>query len=103
MASNRSGFIVVSVLLIVALATILVVVVCRMAQIECKAAANGAKIEQARANALFALDLAVNQLQREAGSDQRVTARAEILDTNSTTLTANTVRQPLWNGVWKTG
>ena len=96
------GFVLVSVLLIVALATILVVVASMMAQIERKAAANGAKIEQARANALFALDLAVNQLQREAGPDQRVTARAEILDTNSTTLNTNTVKQPLWTGVWKT-
>ncbi|MFZ4778089.1 MAG: hypothetical protein ACOYM3_22180, partial [Terrimicrobiaceae bacterium] len=93
----------VTVLLIVALATILVVVTSMMAQIERKAAANGAKIEQARANALFALDVAVNQLQREAGPDQRVTARAEILDTGSTTLNTNTVKQPLWTGVWKTG
>jgi hypothetical protein len=97
------GFVLVSVLLIVALATILVVVASMMAQIERKAAANGAKIEQARANALFALDLAVNQLQREAGPDQRVTARAEILDTNSTVLRTNAVNQPLWTGVWKTG
>jgi len=97
------GFVLVSVLLIVALATILVVVTSMMAQIERKAAANGAKIEQARANALFALDLAVNQLQREAGPDQRVTARAEILDTGSTTLNTNNVKQPLWTGVWKTG
>ena len=96
------GFVLVSVLLIVALATILVVVTSMMAQIERKAAANGAKIEQARANALFALDLAVNQLQREAGPDQRVTARADILDTNSTAVSTTTVKQPLWTGVWKT-
>jgi hypothetical protein len=95
----------VSVLLIVALATILVVVASMMSQIERKAASNSAKIEQARANALFALDVAVNQLQREAGPDQRITARAEILDaTNAPPLsTSNSVKQPLWTGVWKTG
>jgi len=97
------GFVLVSVLLIVALATVLVVVASMMAQIERKAAANSAKIEQARANALFALDVAVNQLQTTAGPDQRITARAEILDTNSTVLRTNTVNQPLWTGVWRTG
>jgi len=96
------GFVLVSVLLIVALATILVVVTSMMAQIERKAAANGAKIEQARANALFALDIAMNQLQREAGPDQRITARADILDTSSTAVSTNTVKQPLWTGTWKT-
>ena len=99
----RDGFVLVSVLLIVALATVLVVVASMMAQIERRAASNSAKIEQARGNALFALDVALNQLQREAGPDQRITARAEILDTNSTTLSTNAVNQPLWTGVWRTG
>lgn len=101
--STESAFVLVAVLLVVALATILVVVTSMMAQIERTAAANGAKVEQARANALFALDVALNQLQTSAGPDQRITARAEIFDTNSIVLRTDVVKQPLWTGVWKTG
>lgn len=52
----KQGFVLVSVLLIVALATVLVVVASMMAQLERRAAYNTAKVDQARANALFALD-----------------------------------------------
>ncbi len=74
-----------------------------MAQIERKAAANTARIDLARANALFALDAALNQLQREAGPDQRITARAEILDGDPATDAVDGVAQPFWTGVWKSG
>lgn len=100
---RERAFVLVSTLLLVGLATILVVTAAMMSRVERKASSNTAKIEQARANALFALDVALNQIQREAGPDQRVTARAEILDTNSTTLNTSTVKQPLWTGVWTTG
>lgn len=99
------AFVLVSTILLVGLATILVVTAAMMSRVERKAASNSAKVDQARANALFALDVALNQLQREAGPDQRVTARAEILDTtNAPALsTTNNVKHPLWTGVWKTG
>jgi len=98
-----SGFVLVSVLLIIALATILVVVASMMSQIERRAAANSGKIEQARLNALFGLDVAIAQLQREAGPDQRITARADILDEDPATTNTTGVNQPHWTGVWKTG
>ncbi len=101
--ARRNGFVLVAVLLIVALATVLVVVASMMSQIERRAAANSAKIEQARGNALFALDVALNQLQRETGPDQRITARAEILDTDAATTNVEGVVQQYWAGVWKTG
>ncbi len=97
------GFILVSVLLIIALATLLVVVASMMAQIERRAAANSTKLDQARGNALFALDVALNQIQTEAGPDQRITARAEILDDTPATTNVTGVNQPYWTGVWKTG
>lgn len=100
---ERRAFVLVSVLLLVALATVLVVVAAMMAQVERRAAANAVKIEQARANALFALDAALDQLQSSAGPDQRITARADILDSNPSTADINGVNQPYWTGVWKTG
>ena len=103
--SPNRAFVLVSTLLLIGLATILVVTAAMMSRVERKAASNTAKVDQARANALFALDVALNQLQREAGPDQRITARAEILDaTNAPALsTTNNIKQPLWTGVWKTG
>jgi len=74
-----------------------------MAQVERRAAANSAKIEQARGNALFALDVAVGRLQSEAGPDQRISARAEILDATPATTAVTGVNQPHWTGIWKTG
>ncbi|MDX2082199.1 MAG: hypothetical protein SFU53_15550 [Terrimicrobiaceae bacterium] len=97
------GFVLVSVLLIIALATVLVVVASMMAQLERTAASNAVKVEQARLQALFALDVALNQLQAAAGPDQRVTARAEILDSNPGTPNIDNVNQPYWTGVWRTG
>lgn len=86
----------VSVLLILALATVLVVATSMVAQVERTAAANALATERARANALFALDVALDQLQTAAGPDQRVSARADILEGGGATLT-----QPYWTGVWK--
>lgn len=74
-----------------------------MAQVERRAAANSAKIEQARGHALFALDVAVGRLQSEAGPDQRISARAEILDDTPATTNVTGVNQPYWTGIWRTG
>ncbi len=101
--ARRDAFVLVAVLLLVALATVLVVVSTMMAHIERTAAANSAKTERARANALFALDVALNQLQTAAGPDQRITARAEILDSTPATTNVDGVNQPYWTGVWRTG
>ena len=103
-----------AVLLLIALATILVVVTSFMARIERRAVFNEANEEIARQNALFGLDVALAQLQKAAGPDQRITARADILDSNPATVAADgfpaaTTAQPnnpgqaYWTGVWKTG
>lgn len=93
---DEGGFLLVPVLLIIALVTVLIVTTAMVARIERLAAANTVNVERARANALLALDAALDQLQREAGPDQRVTARADIRQAGSAT-----VNQPYWTGVWK--
>lgn len=97
------GFILVAVLLVVAVVTLLMVVSSMLSQIERRAAANSGAVEVARSNALFALDVALNQLQAQAGPDQRITARAEILDSTPATLAVTGVNQPYWTGIWRTG
>ena len=46
----------------------------------------------ARANARLALSLAIAELQKHAGPDQRVTGRADLLD--------ESVANPMWTAVW---
>jgi hypothetical protein len=94
--SSQPGFVLVLVLVLLALVTILVVVSSILARVERRASWNSARVELARQNALFALNVAVAQLQREAGPDQRVTARADILSSGTA------IGQPYWTGVWKT-
>ena len=60
--------------------------------------------EEARANARLALMIAIGELQREMGPDQRVSASAAILDDTPETIAINrsSLRQPHWLGVWST-
>ena len=97
---DQHGFVLVAVLLLIALATVLIVTTSSVSQIERKAVSNSAKQEIARQNALFALGVAMAQLQSAAGPDQRVTATADILNSNS--LSPSPVKNPFWTGVWKT-
>ena len=86
-----------------ALVTVLVVGTAVLARIERGAVNNQASTEAARQNALFGLNVALAQLQKTAGPDQRVTARADILDSNPNTVQTDGVAQPYWTGVWQTG
>ena len=96
---DSGGFVLVAVLLLIALATVLIVTTSGISQIERKAVSNSAKEEIARQNALFALNVALAQLQASAGPDQRVTAMADILSPTNGSSVAN----PYWTGVWMTG
>ncbi|MFW2385788.1 MAG: hypothetical protein ACN4GG_08180 [Akkermansiaceae bacterium] len=60
--------------------------------------------EEARANARLALMIAIGELQREMGPDQRVSATASILDgtPNTEKISRAEVSQPNWVGVWST-
>ena len=49
---------------------------------------------QARQNALLGLQIALGELQKLAGPDRRITARADIQGQN--------LENPYWTGVWST-
>ncbi len=101
----RRGFALIVTVVLVAFLVLILVGLATFTRVETQVAGNTQSLSQARQNALFALNVAIGQLQQAAGPDQRVTARADILDTNSTTLRntgAGAMRQPLWTGVWLT-
>lgn len=73
------------------LLTVLAVGLLTLSTVSLRASSQSEAMQVARANARMALSLAMGQLQKTAGSDQRITAPAQINDTNA----------PAWlSGVW---
>ena len=85
------GFALVITLALMVLLTLLVVGLLSLSSISLREVAQGEAMATARANARLSLLLALGELQRQAGLDMRVTARADILAANS----------PPVLGVWK--
>jgi hypothetical protein len=90
--SRRRGFALLITITLLAFLVLLLVSLATLTRVETQVASNNAQLAQARANAMFALNLAMGQLQKYAGPDQAVTARADIDAAN----TGN----PFWTGVW---
>ncbi|NIP93662.1 MAG: hypothetical protein GWO24_09470, partial [Akkermansiaceae bacterium] len=57
---------------------------------------------EARANARMALQIALGELQKYMGPDQRVSAPAGILDENPESYEVQGVEHPYWTAVWST-
>ena len=57
-------------------------------------------LAKAKQNALFALNLAIGDLQNEMGPDQRISATASILDGFPETEAIDGVNNPYWTGAW---
>jgi len=93
----RPGFALVVTLSLMILLTILAVGLLSLSSIALRSSNQSAAQSIARANARLAMMLALGELQKYAGLDQRVTANASLLETAGTTV-AN--RQ--WMGVWRT-
>ena len=99
----HQGFALVITLSLMILLTVLAVGLLTLSSVSLHASSQGAAMATARANARLALMFALNDLQKNAGPDQRVTARAEILDSKPATPAIDGVNQPYWTASWKTG
>jgi hypothetical protein len=88
----RSGFALLITVTLLALVVLLLLSLATLTRIETATAANARRAAEARQNALLALHVAMGRLQRFAGADQRVTARADLLP--------ESVGNPYWTGVW---
>lgn len=87
----RPGFALVATLSLMALLVVLAVGLLGLSAISLRGGLRNEGDAQARANARMALIVAIGELQRHAGPDARVTARADILDED----------HPPVQGVWK--
>jgi type II secretory pathway pseudopilin PulG len=98
----KQGFSLVTVLLLVALLTIILVAFSALLNISLTSSENAELRAQARQNAVAAMGMALGELQKDMGPDQRVSAMATLFDNDPTTQQIEGVNQPFWTGVWKT-
>jgi type II secretory pathway pseudopilin PulG len=91
---SSSGFALVTSLMLVSLILLIALGLASLASIELRRTTLDSDAAQARVNARLALMMAIGQLQRTLGPDQRVSASADIL--------GNHPAEPHWTGVWRT-
>lgn len=94
----KKGFALISTITIMALLMLIAVAILSLSSVEVKSATVSMGHEEARANARMALMLAIADLQSAAGSDQRITAKADVLS-DSLSVTEGRAH---WVGVWDT-
>lgn len=90
---QQRGFALIVTLSLMILLTVVAVGLLSLASISLRASGQSDAMATARANARMALLLALGDLQKNAGPDQRITARADVNPQNST--------NPRLTGVWK--
>ncbi|MBC8127335.1 MAG: hypothetical protein H8M99_09375, partial [Gloeobacteraceae cyanobacterium ES-bin-144] len=90
--SPKRGFALIVTLSLMILLTVIAVGLLTLSTISLRASSNASAMAAAQANARLAMMLAIGELQKHAGADQRVTGRADILDAASP--------NPAWTAVW---
>ncbi len=76
--TDQRGFALLITITLLAFLVLLLVSLASLTRVETQVASNSQQVAQARQNALTALNIAIGQLQKAAGPDQRVTATADI-------------------------
>jgi hypothetical protein len=77
-SSGTRGFALLITIVLLAFLVLLLVSLASLTRVETQVAANSQQLSQARQNALMALNIALGELQRTTGPDQRATARADL-------------------------
>lgn len=90
---RTGGFALLVTITLVAMLVLVLVSLASLTRVETQVAANTMQAGQARQNALLSLSVAMGQLQRHAGPDQRATGAADITD-----VAVDGSRH--WTGVW---
>ena len=97
---RHRGFALVITLSLMVLLTVIAVGLLGLSSIALRTSQAGRYQSEARANARLAMMLAIGELQKELGPDQRISARASILDEDSASETPDGIANPHWLGVW---
>lgn len=97
---RQAGFALIAALLFVFLIVGLLVTLVSLTTVELRVVDNAAKLRQARDNALSGLHQAIDTLQKNAGTDQNITATAGMLDSDPSTSKIDGVANPWMTGIW---
>ena len=92
----NKGFALISTIIIMSLLLMVSLGMLSMSATELKTSRVSDNQEEAKANAKMALMIAIGELQRTMGPDQRVDAQASIFDTNPETEQIDGVKNPYW-------
>ena len=98
---KRRGFSLIATISILVLLALVSVGLLSLSSVTLRANTQNQQLSEARANARLALNLALGELQKLAGPDRRVTARADILDDTPATSGDDAIAQANWTGVWE--
>jgi len=90
--SEKAGFALLITITLLAFLVLLLVSLASLTRVETQVATNNQQVSLARQNALLGLNIALGQLQKYAGPDQSVTARADI--------GGAAIANPFYTGVW---
>ncbi len=101
-SQSEQGYALISTMMILSMASLVVVSLLALVTRELASSRVHGRRAEAKANAIFAVETALAQLQKYAGPDQRITAPAGILDSNPKTEDIDGVQNPHWTGVWRT-
>jgi len=93
------GFALISVLSVLALLTLVAVAFLSLATVQVRTTRAGDFQAEAEANARLALMIAIGELQREMGPDQRVSATSDLA---ARTTSASREKQQYWTAVYRT-
>jgi Tfp pilus assembly protein PilX len=101
-ATDQKGFALIATISVMVLLVLVALAMLSLSTLELKTARQDRAIADAQSNARMALMLAIGELQKTAGPDQRITAGAGLMDTDkSGHHTIEGVANPYWTGVWQ--
>lgn len=98
---RQRGFALIATISVMVLLVMIALAMLSLSTIELRQSGHISHQQKARANARMALMIAIGELQKYAGQDQRVTARAGILDTDPASAQIDGIANPNLLGVWR--
>ncbi len=101
-APRRRGIALLVTIILLSFLVLIMVAMSSLVRVETKIATNQDTLAQARQNALMGLNVALGKLQETAGPDQRVTARADLMENNNAIISPARKYQMNMTGVWDT-
>lgn len=100
-SNSQRGFAIIVTVSILVLLAVVAVGLLTLSTVTVRAASQGSLKAEAQANARLALVLAIGDLQKFAGPDQRITASSGILDNTPNSPDYDGIENAHWTGVWE--